>query len=59
MDGKYPRTIRARTWPGTLWKVGREREREVGRLFRFEEEETEEESGGGGEGGTKGERGGV
>lgn len=37
----------------------REREREVGRLFRFEEEETEEESGGGREGGTKGERGGV
>lgn len=34
----------------------REREGEVGRLFRFEEEETEEESGGGGEGGTKGER---
>lgn len=41
------------------WEVGREREREVGRLFRFEEEETEEESGGGREGGTKGERGGV
>lgn len=40
-------------------KVEREREREVGRLFRFEEEETEEESGGGREGGTKGERGGV